>query len=241
MAKILMVVEGGKREVRLMRHLFKVYGIADKYEVFSYNSKIYSLYSQMFVHMDPSEADLLQVLKEREKDTEARKILDQRFSDILLIFDLDPQDNQFSNDKIREMMEYFNESSDNGKLYINYPMVESFYHMKSIPDPEYINSIVTFDELKRKKYKERVQIENRNKDYSKFAVNKAECNTVIHQNYEKAMRISNKVLKDYLGNFEIGKEVLEKQLSKMDKEKCLYVLCTCIFFILDYNPALLEE
>ena len=38
---------------------------------------------------------------------------------------------------------YFTESSEMGKLYLNYPMVEAFYHMKSIPDENYTSYLAT--------------------------------------------------------------------------------------------------
>ena len=50
-------------------------------------------------------------------------------------------------DKITEMASYFVESSDMGKLYLNYPMVEAYYHMKSIPDPEFDSYTVSLEEL----------------------------------------------------------------------------------------------
>lgn len=37
----------------------------------------------------------------------------------------------FTPEKIKRMSDYFVESSDMGKLYLNYPMVEAFYH--SVP------------------------------------------------------------------------------------------------------------
>ena len=55
------------------------------------------------------------------------------------------------------MAEYFTESSDMGKLYINYPMVEAFYHMKSIPDNDFDTYTSSMEELK--KLAESVEIE----------------------------------------------------------------------------------
>ena len=107
----------------------------------------------MFRDGDPSSIDLLQNLKEHEKDDKKKVLFDQYYSDKLLIFDLDPQDPQYSPEKIQEMVSYFAESSDMGKLYINYPMVEAFYHMKSIPDKDYYSYYVTMDELKNHQYK----------------------------------------------------------------------------------------
>lgn len=37
------------------------------------------------------------------------------------------------------MQHCFEDSTDMGKLYLNYPMIESYLHLKSMPDGEYIN------------------------------------------------------------------------------------------------------
>ncbi len=160
-----------------------------------------------------------------------------------MIFDLDPQEPHFSEDKIKRMLNYFVESSDMGKLYLNYPMVEAFYHMKSIPDNEYLSYTATMQELQTHNYKARVAAENRNHDYRKFAVDKSECSTVIKQNIDKAWAISK--TKMALENASIllpkSNDILEVQLKKLNDEKALFVLCTCTFYIPDYNPKLIEE
>lgn len=51
----------------------------------------------------------------------------QDFIDIFLIFDFERQDTYFSKETIKRMQEYFIDSTDMGKLYINYPMVESYW------------------------------------------------------------------------------------------------------------------
>lgn len=188
-SKILVLVEGAKTDVKLMQKLFEVYGISERYEILSYNTNIYTLYREMFSDGDPSSIDTLQNLKEHERDAEKKKLFDNRYSDILLIFDLDPQDPQFSGDKISEMAEYFTESSDMGKLYINYPMVEAFYHMKSIPDNDFDIYTSSMEELKSRQYKRRVNLENRDRDYGKFIKNRNECSTVIRQHIAKAWKI----------------------------------------------------
>jgi len=188
-SKILVVVEGARTDIRLMEHLLNIYGIDEKYEIVSYNTNIYALYNETFREDDPENIDILQLMKERERDPIKKELFDVYYSYILLIFDFEPQDPQFSDDKISRMIDFFVESSDMGKLYINYPMVESFYHMKSIPDEEYDSYTVSMDELIAKSYKQRVNRENRNHDYSKFAINKRECNVVIHQNINKSWKI----------------------------------------------------
>lgn len=239
--KILVLVEGERADVELMAHLFDVYGISSKHQIVSYKTNIYVLYNQMFKNEKPEDVDLLQLLKEQEKDVEKKKIFDERYSDILLIFDLDPQDPLFTADKIKKMVDYFVESSDMGRLYLNYPMVESFYHMKQIPDPEYLNYRVTLDELYHKRYKDRVNEECRNKRNKKdFASTAEECNSVILQNIEKAWHI--------IGSGTYDKEkipealdILISQLKSISDKKDLAVLCTCAFYIPDYNPKLIRD
>lgn len=242
-ASILMLVEGEKTDVNLMEHLLSKYGINKSHKIVSYNTNIYVLYNKMFRDTTPEDIDLLQLLKEHEKDPEKKKIFDENYSDILLIFDLDPQDSLFSADKITHMLNYFVESSDMGKLYLNYPMVEAFYHMKSIPDENYYSYTVSIDELKQKQYKSRVMKENRNHDYRKFGINKNECNTIIKQNIEKAWLISEaeKLVNDIEPIIPEGSQILKTQLSKIKTENVLFVLCTCIFYIIDYNPKLLAD
>jgi hypothetical protein len=37
------------------------------------------------------------------------------------------------------MLELFTDETDNGKLYINYPMIESIRYTKELPDDDYVN------------------------------------------------------------------------------------------------------
>lgn len=240
-SKILVLVEGKKTDYKLMDRLLQTYGIGESHEIVSYNTNIYTLYNQMFRDGDPESVDILQILKEHETDETKKKIFDYRYSDILLIFDLDPQDPDFTADKILEMMSFFVESSDMGKLYLNYPMVEAFYHMKDIPDAAYNSYTATLEELRNRKYKERVNRENRNRDYSKFATTKEECNTVIKQNIDKAWLLSEteRVVDGIAQILPDSSSVLNAQLKKMEEEQLVSVLCTCVFYIADYNPNLL--
>lgn len=231
--KILFLVEGAKTDVRLMQKLLSIYGFDQKYEIVSYNTNIYTLYNEMFRDNDPADLDLLQVLKEHERDPRKKPLFDQSYSDILLIFDLDPQDPLFTSDKIQRMTEYFVESSDMGKLYLNYPMVEAFYHMHDIPDAHFNEYFATQEELSNGTYKQRVNQENRNRNYTKFAVTKEECNTVIQQNIEKARWLCN--VPDGIPD-EIS--ILSAELRYWEQQM-ISVLCTCVFYIPEYDPKLI--
>lgn len=233
---ILFLVEGAKTDLTLMKKLLDLYGISSDYQIVSYNTNIYDLYKKMFLDDDPNTLDLLQVLKEHEIDETKKKIFDKHYSDIILVFDLDPQAPSYSPEKIIQMASFFNESSDNGKLYLNYPMIESFYHMKSIPDPEYNSYTVSLDELKQKSYKAKVKQICRI-PYRNFAKTRSECNTIISQNLQKAHKIINQTGSSLSTD---TADILAAQLSLLEGNRQLYVLCTCIFFIPDYNPHYLD-
>jgi len=47
-----------------------------------------------------------------------------------------------------------------GKLYLNYPMIESYQHLKSLPDEEYINRKISVSLQPGSKYKELVRNES---------------------------------------------------------------------------------
>ncbi len=237
-SKILVLVEGAKTDVKLMEHLFSVYQFDTKYQIVSYCTNIYTLYHEMFQLNDPEYIDLLQLLKSRERDPQKKQLFDEAYSDILLVFDLDPQDSKFTPDSIRRMSEYFVESSDMGKLYLNYPMVEAFYHMKEIPDPDYDCYYATMQELLAGTYKKRVNQENRNHNYRKFAVNRGECNSVIKQNLAKARKLTNCGSESFIPE---QLNILDAQLLSIDNEGKISVLSTCPFFIPEYNPKLIDE
>lgn len=235
--KILVLVEGAKTDVALMERLFSIYQIDFKYEIVSYCTNIYTLYKEMFEDNDPDDMDLLQLLKSREPDLVKKTLFDESYSDILLIFDLDPHDFGFTPEKIRHMAKYFVESSDVGKLYINYPIVEAFYHMTFIPDLNFNTYNATLNELSAGTYKARVNRENRNHDYRKFAATKEECNIVIRQNISKAWLVVGDPEDDMPPS---QAEILNTQLNSIQNENRVAVLSTCAFFIPEYNLKLIR-
>ena len=237
---VLVLVEGEKTDVALMQKLFRTYTELDaNYRIVPYRTNIYVLYNEVFEAMDEKEdMDLLLALRAREPDISKKKLLDDKYSDIILVFDLDPQDPQFSAEKIRRMQTYFCMSSDMGKLYLNYPMVESFYHMPTIPDHGFMSRTVQMEELISGSYKARVGHESFGHDYRKFAATRAEMNYVVSENAKKALTLAGE---GGNGWSEIDySAVLESQLEWLLKND-LQVLCTCVLYVYDYNRRLLSD
>jgi hypothetical protein len=240
--KILVVVEGEKLDVALMKKLLAIYKIPGNHEIIPYKTSIHILCQSVLRDNKIAEIDLRLHLREHEKNPVKKAIFDQKFEEILLIFDLDPQDSFFTPETLLEITNHFSESTETGKLYINYPMVEAFYHMKQIPDPDYDTRTASLAELRAKQYKARVTLESRNGEKRRlFASSRDECNDVIRQNINKAWLITsnNQPMEGMNHRPPSQFAILSSQLDKLRLEGTCSVLCTCPFYISDYNPALI--
>ena len=152
MNNILFIVEGEKDEVRILgndtRGLLSLIGV--NANIVSVANPVYELYD--FLHNDEYD-DIVSYLKMNKKiEIDRTK---GAFSSIYLVFDFEHHYQKYSDDKIKDMLKYFDNETENGKLYINYPMVEAFYHIKSIPDKGYVDRKVNLDIFKNsgKQYK----------------------------------------------------------------------------------------
>jgi len=142
---ILFVFEGEKREPALFNTMEKLFPIKGHHICCSYGNNIYSLYRKL--KEDPDE-ELISVLHNsaKEKDSsfwEHRREIDE----IYLFFDYDKHDQSASDSQLQEMLEMFDNEMDKGKLYINYPMVESLFYTKEMPDPHFNEYTITLQNL----------------------------------------------------------------------------------------------
>ncbi|MGP1454483.1 MAG: hypothetical protein ACTTJ7_01795 [Treponema sp.] len=187
---ILFIFEGEKREPQIYKTMQYLFLNSDpKNEILvSYCNHIYSLYKKMKQHdsFNDTGSDIVQLLKEELSKNGADNVLKDIkdgdvFSEIYLFFDYDLHSpdkiNKMSideqNNNITEMLEYFNDETGNGKLYINYPMVESIrYFKKALPDDDYIHYTVNLQS--KKSFKELANEESfyKNLDFISFKMNK---------------------------------------------------------------------
>ena len=121
--------------------------------VCTYNSNIYSLYTKLKDHdalNGKLEVNTVSVFKEilaEKGDDTLKNIREDEVSEIYLFFDYDFQEKsrtlEENNKRLSEMLDYFYDETGNGKLYINYPMVESLRYTKELPDNDYWEYTVT--------------------------------------------------------------------------------------------------
>ncbi len=151
---ILFVFEGDEREPRLYRTLERLYFPRENDNIIcSFGNNIYDLYNELMEYDDGG--DIVSLMRERLADRDDSTLDGIRSSDIsqiFLFFDYDFQNSQLPleeiNRRVKEMLTLFDDETDNGKLYINYPMIESIRYTKELPDEAYVNYVVSREECK---------------------------------------------------------------------------------------------
>lgn len=153
--KILLLVEGEKVERELFSHLYRIYDI-DNVEIVAYKTHIYAFYHRLLKDysvdgiIDFDYVDIPLFLNEYFGFEDEEILNESDFRDIILIFDFDPHDPSYDPNKLKILLENFMESSDKGKLYINYPMIESYKDILSLNDKNFNTSEVTVLDLQKR-------------------------------------------------------------------------------------------
>lgn len=147
---ILFIFEGKKTEPNLFKTIEKLYFPNSKERkicCFGYN--IYELYKLM--NESDFTEDVITVIRSKMANRNDHSIPEDAdvsdFSEIFLFFDYDFQNKNLSPDELdvqlKNMLEFFADETENGKLYINYPMVEAIKCTNELPDSEFVNYQVT--------------------------------------------------------------------------------------------------
>ena len=190
--------------------------------------EIYSLYNKLEKDED---LELFALLKENLKDTnkELKNIKRNQVSELYLFFDYDGHARSANDEKLKYMLQLFNdETSDYGKLYISYPMVEAIKHLKDNVD--FKNTI----EESKKIYKSIVaqNCNNTLQHLDKFTFD--DWNFIINENSKKANFIVNNTF-TFQTNILKQSEIFNNQKAKyIDVENKVAVLSAFPIFLLDY-------
>ena len=126
---VLLIVEGAKREPQLMGRLFESFSLADDYQIVPIEINVHDFLNKLFQEYgcDFEAVDLKSFVVELLSDKDdAAQLLESSFTDTLLIFDLDPQDNRLDFKRLELMQDYYCDSTDMGQLYLSYPSVEAY-------------------------------------------------------------------------------------------------------------------
>ena len=139
--KNLLIIEGNHEKNKLFQLIFQTFpeieiNIED---VLIYGTNIYMLYNDIVMEYGDEwyeeDVDLPFIVGKKNKHYLTLNKND--FINIFLVFDYERHDPNFSEQKIMNMQQYFSDSADMGKLYINYPMIESYQHFSCFPDDNF--------------------------------------------------------------------------------------------------------
>ncbi|HAE53128.1 MAG TPA: hypothetical protein DCG30_07735 [Ruminococcus sp.] len=247
--KILLIVEGENTEYKFFHRITEVFGI--NAQIFSVSTNLYSLYHKMKNY--DFQCDVKDVLREIVPSEEKKNMLKQKFTYTYLIFDSDLQnkapsqreketdisnltDENFS--KLKKMAEYFTDETDPsiGRLYINYPMMESYRYCDKFFDESFLTAQIELDKMAKfkslasKKKLAGLQIERYEKqDFSDLIrMNVLKLNVLS----EESAHFSTPYNK-YLDKSQ-QKLIAIKQQELAQHSKVINILNTSLFVVLDY-------
>jgi hypothetical protein len=150
---ILFVFEGNQREPDLFQTIQRLFfPKANEHIVCSFGNNLYQLYEELDEYGGDGDIVSLLMKKFEGKNDNPFKNVEHSsdFSEIYLFFDYDFQNSNLPieelNRQVNVMLNLFDDETSNGKLYINYPMIESLRYTKKLPDYHYFEYTVLRDD-----------------------------------------------------------------------------------------------
>ena len=125
------IVEGEAREPQVIDNISKVFFKHGNFKIITLpaGENIYMLWKKL--KADDFDTDIIEVLRESNKKIreQLEGLSRDDFSEVFLFFDYDAHQTNLGKsddgDVINQMLESFDNETENGKLYISYPMVEA--------------------------------------------------------------------------------------------------------------------
>ena len=243
---ILFVFEGSVTEPKIFESLNKLYFSQEEVKIVCCKHDLPTLYS----HLIKCGYDLFRSLplKENGIDIPEDKRIDTLFSQIFLFFDYDFQHHgglDYVNGMLKNMLDFFDDETGNGKLYINYPMVESLKYTKQMPDNEFCDYVVTRKDCAGHKFKSMAETfaYSKAKAYRFIDLNKTDEKEVVtnwellkEQNVKKANYIVNGIMDFPASKNDICQgQIFDAQKTKFVRpSESVSVLSSFPIFIYDY-------
>lgn len=241
-SSILLIVEGEKTEPALLGSLLNKFQMTAEFVVFKTN--IYALYKIL------KKANFMLNIKDVliAKYPGEKQKLSRNFTYTYLVFDCDahhPRRNETRNRKqifmdnfykLEEMSKHFTDETDPtiGKLYINYPMIESFRDCDNFFDKNYSMRSFSIYQTNYKKWVGQRKLCGRSID--KFT--KDEFSKLMLQNIYKANEVmTSSWSKPSYGDYKkqiTTEKICSKEHDLVKTQDLVMVLNTCLLLVVDY-------
>lgn len=237
---IAIISEGEKTEKQIINNLENNFTtFSNKIIFLSYKANIYNLFKEI---EEDENIDIISLLKEKQikankirndvENIDISNINSDDISQIYLFFDYDGHTENASDEEIVKMLNKFDNETENGKLYISYPMVEALKHLKK--DKLDINNYLV-EAKTRINYKNFV---SQNTDYENLVnLTKGNWFFIISENLKRCLfllEIKN-INYEIYSNMINQESIFNKQLNKyISKEEKVLVLSAFPFFLIEY-------
>ena len=228
---ILFVFEGERTERLLLQSFRRHYFLENGRSLIaaSYGTAIYSLYNDL---KNDEFLDLVELLRERSDLNRAalQGIERDDISEIYLFFDHDGHTTNANDDKLLNLLNYFDEETEAGKLYISYPMLEAIKHIQEDLSFSEIRAPIADNGCYKKLVSEVCNPELKHLN----ELEKHHWELINHQHFMKAWQL-------FCDEFSLPDSlisqmtVFEKQLQKhIETEESVAVLSAFPLLLLDY-------
>ena len=234
------IVEGVSREYRFIKEMAGTF-FKGKYDSIVINlpaeQNIYMLYEKM--KKENYDIDLIELL--REEVPTANEILGdvkrQCIDEVFLFFDFDIHQNnlpanQDPFDALKQMIAFFDNETENGKLYISYPMVEALYDYNDGFCEPFTGCLYSLDKINE--YKTRVGTGN---SHANSHFNKYEEWRMIISIFGlrvKCLLKADKIDYQFYSKFVTVQSIFERQKNMINRYESVFILSAFPEFLLDY-------
>lgn len=245
----LIIIEGESREKSFFTKLCELISVDKNTTIIPFCNDIYELYKKI-EELDFNTTTLDVILKYVNIDDELRENLKTtKFVNTYLVFDLDLQNNsedrQAENlNKVCKMIELFNdETGYYGKLFVNYPMMESYRHFLFSNCDTLKNKLIEAKNEILTNYKSISGQEGSTKNIKSFGLH--EYNVICKAHLMQANLLLNKTfkkpnLKQYEQIIDI-KNIHKEQSAHILNEKTMFVLNTSSYIYSEFYPQILRS
>ena len=237
--RIAIITEGDVREIDIFENIKSLFFKTEKVDVIAFpaGENIYMLWKQL--KEDDFQTDIIELV--REHDEKASELLEgysrEDFSEVYLFFDFDGHQNNLSaddstEDVLEEMLNAFDNETENGLLYVNYPMVEAVRDYVENDCKTFTACYLSFEEFGDYK-----KMSSENNVHNKFSKYQIEDWNYIIDSFTR--RLSCLFRQEEVIAFDKYKDIITPSfVYKLQKtyilQRNIFVLCAFPEFLLDY-------
>ena len=209
---VLFVFEGSKTEPSIFKEISKKHPLGSEECVIStFENCFYDLWA--IIDEDP-DLDIVELIRERNLKNKAalENYRRSEISQVYFFFDLDSHDKKYTESKVRKLLGTFSNETENGALFISYPMVESLRHFNS-EDIFYEKTVCCIENIG---YKNIVHTEGHNKYKQIHKLSQSDLNDLLRHHIIKS-------------NYICGIHASPIRLNDFSAKKIKYVSQSMIF------------